>query len=337
MLVVCRKSMEKFYICLVNPFKTHKMTTRRNFLRKSLLGAGALVMTPSLDFKSMIDSGLKISLAEWSLHRAIEAGKVDHLDFPLIAKNDYNISAVEYVNGLFGGKKMDFKAAAVNKPYLNELLKRSKDAGVFNHLLMVDDEGLLAQADDKLRLVAVEDHKKWIEAAKFLGCLTVRVNLFGDGTPEAKKTAAVDSLGRLGDFAKTMQINIVTENHGHESSNGAWMADIMKQVNRTNVGTLPDFGNFCLSQDWGSTQEGCDKAYDRYLGVKEMLPYAKGVSAKTYDFDSSGEQPKIDYKKMIDIVKASGFKGYIGIEFEGNNQPEEEGIRKTKLLLEKYM
>jgi sugar phosphate isomerase/epimerase len=314
------------------------MATRRNFIKKSLLGAGALVLAPSLDLKSMIDSGIKISLAEWSLHRAIEAGNIDHFDFPAIAKKDYNISAVEYVNGLFGGKKMDSKAAAVNKPYLNELLKRSQDVGVFNHLLMVDDEGLLAQPDDdKARLAAVDGHKKWIEAAKILGCLTVRVNLFGNGSPDAKKSAAIDSISRLGDFAKTMQINVVVENHGHESSNGAWMADIIKKVDRSNVGTLPDFGNFCLSQDWGSTQEGCDIAYDRYLGVKEMLPFAKGVSAKTYDFDSNGEQPKIDYKRMIDIVKASGFKGYIGIEFEGINQPEEEGIRKTKLLLEKYL
>ena len=264
-------------------------------------------------------------------------GKIDHLDFPSIAKKDYGISAVEYVNGFFGGKKMDFKEAGKNSDYLNELLKRSKDAGVFNHLIMVDDEGPLALPDDKVRLQAVDDHKKWIEAAKLLGCLTVRVNLHGDGSPDAKKAASIDSLSRLGDFAKPMNINIVVENHGHESSNGAWVADVMKQVNRSNVGTLPDFGNFCLSQDWGSTQDECKDYYDRYKGVKEMLPFAKGVSAKTYDFDSNGEQPKMDYKRLIGIVKDSGFKGYIGVEFEGNTQPEEEGIRKTKLLLEKYL
>jgi sugar phosphate isomerase/epimerase len=313
------------------------MTTRRTFLKKSLLGAGALMLVPSLDMKPVKNSDLKISLAEWSLHRALQAGKIDHLDFPSIAKKDYNISAVEYVNGFFGGKKMDFKEAGKNSAYLNELLKRSKDAGVFNHLIMVDDEGPLALPDDKVRLVAVDDHKKWIEAAKFLGCLTVRVNLHGDGTPDAKKTASIDSLSRLGDFAKPMNINIVVENHGHESSDGAWVADVMKQVNRSNVGTLPDFGNFCLSQDWGSTQDECKDYYDRYQGVKEMLPFAKGVSAKTYDFDKNGEQPKMDYKRLIDIVKASGFKGYIGVEFEGNTQSEEEGIRKTKLLLEKYL
>ncbi len=313
------------------------METRRNFLKKTLMGAGVIILAPSLNPVAPKKSKLKISLAEWSLHRAIRDGKIDHLDFPLIARRDYDISAVEYVNGLFGGTKMDFKEAAKNKAYLTELLKRSKDAGVFNHLLMVDDEGPLALPDDKVRLAAVEDHKKWIEAAKFLGCLTVRVNLHGDGNPDAKKTASVDSLGRLGDFAKTMNINIVTENHGHESSNGAWVAEVMKQVNRSNVGTLPDFGNFCLSEDWGTTQGDCKDYYDRYKGVKEMLPFAKGVSAKTYDFDSNGEQPKMDYKRLMDIVKASGFSGYIGVEFEGNTQPEEEGIRKTKALIEKYM
>jgi len=295
------------------------------------------MLVPSLDLKSAVNSDLKISLAEWSLHRAIQAGKIDHLDFPILAKRDYGISAVEYVNGLFGGNKMTFKEAAKNNAYLAELLKRSKDAGVFNHLIMIDDEGPLALPDDKIRLIAVEDHKKWIEAAKYLGCLTVRVNLHGDGSPDAKKTASVDSLSRLGDFAKTMNINIVVENHGHESSNAAWVAEVMKLVNRPNVGTLPDFGNFCLSQDWGTTQGECKDYYDRYKGVKEMLPFAKGVSAKTYDFDSNGEQPKMDYKRLIEIVKASGFKGYIGVEFEGDTQPEEDGIRKTKLLIEKYL
>ncbi len=313
------------------------MTTRRTFLRSTLIGAGAMMLAPSMEFKSLKSPRFELSLAEWSLHRALQAGKIDHLDFPSIAKKQYGISVVEYVNGFFGGKKMDFKTAAKDKTYLNELLKRSKDAGVTNHLLMVDDEGSLAVPVDDERLKAVEDHKKWIEAAKFLGCVTVRVNLHGDGSPDAKKIASIDSLSSLGDFANTMNINIVVENHGHESSNGAWVADIMRQVNRPNVGTLPDFGNFCLSDDWGNTQGECKDYYDRYQGVKELLPFAKGVSAKTYDFDSNGEQPKMDYKRLLGIVKDSGFKGYIGIEFEGDNQSEDEGIRKTKALLEKYM
>ena len=313
------------------------MTTRKAFIKKSLIGIGGIMLAPSINAFEPKNSGIEISLAEWSLHRAIGAGKLDHLDFPAKAKNDYGISAVEYVNGLFGGKKMNFKEAAKNSAYLNELLKRSKDVGIFNHLLMVDDEGPLAVPDEKLRLTSVDNHKKWIEAAKFLGCLTVRVNLHGQGTSDEKRSASIDSLGRLGEFAQTLQINIVTENHGNESSNGAWVADVMKQVNRSNVGTLPDFGNFCLSDPWGQTQSDCKEMYDRYQGVKELLPFAKGVSAKTYDFDNNGEQPKMDYKRLLGIVKDFGFKGYIGIEFEGNTQPEEEGIRKTKLLLEKYL
>ena len=314
------------------------MYSRRSFIKQSLLGTGAMMLNTAWKLEAAAAPGIEISLAQWSLHRALRAGKLDHLDFPAKAKNDFGISVVEYVNTFFGGSKMDFKEAAQNTSYLKELLARSNDSGVINHLIMVDMEGPLSKPVDKERLEAVENHKKWVEAAKFLGCKTVRVNLHGEGSANDKKSASIDSLARLGTFAKTMNINIVVENHGHESSDAKWVAEVMRQVNMSNVGTLPDFGNFCLTADWGSTQEGCQEMYDRYKGIEEMLPFAKGgVSAKSYDFDSSGEQPLMDYKRLINIVKASGFKGYIGIEFEGNTQPEEEGIRKTKLLLEKYL
>ena len=313
------------------------MTTRRTFIRQSLLGAGTIMLAPSFGITGRPGSDLTISLAEWSFHRALASGDLDHLDFPALAKNKFDISAVEYVNGFFGGKKMDFKAAGGNAAYLNELLKRSKDAGVVNHLIMVDDEGPLSSTDEKERLVAVDDHKKWIDAAKILGCRTVRVNLHGEGDSEMRKTVSVDSLTRLGEFAKPLNINIVVENHGSVTSNGAWMADVMKKVSLGNVGTLPDFGNFCMSDPWGTIQNGCTDMYDPYKGLTEMLPFAKGVSAKTYDFDENGEQPLLDYKRLIGIVKTSGFKGYIGIEYEGNKQSEEEGVRLTKELLQRYL
>lgn len=312
------------------------MASRRHFIKQALAGASALVMAPSV-FALAKEAGLKISLAEWSFHRMLQAGKLDHLDFAAKAKKEFGIDAVEYVNGFFGGKQMSFKEAAKNQNYLNQLLRRSKDAGVFNHLIMVDDEGSLAIPNNKERLQAVDNHKKWIEAAKFLGCQTVRVNLHGDGDTNAKKTASIDSLSRLGEFARTMGINVVVENHGSDSSKGFWLAEVMKQVNKPNVGTLPDFGNFCISHPWGTTQDGCQEEYDRYKGLSEMLPFAKGVSAKTYDFDAKGNQPLMDYKRLIEIVKKSGFKGYIGIEFEGNKGNEEEGVRKTKALLTKYL
>jgi len=313
------------------------MISRRNFIKQSLTAVGALAILPGENLHAASFSGIEFSLAEWSLHRTIREGKLDHLDFPAKARA-FGLPAVEYVNGLFGGSKMTFKEAASNQDYLNTLLKRSKDAGVVNHLLMIDEEGPLALPRDKTRLKAVENHRKWFEAAQLLGCRTVRVNLHGKGNPDDKKTASVDSLGRLGEMGKGMNLNVVVENHGGESSKGFWMSDVMKQVNLPNVGTLPDFGNFCISHPWGTTQGECKDAYDRYKGVEELLPFAKGaVSAKAYDFDANGEQPLIDYERLLKIVRNSGFKGYIGIEFEGFTQPEEDGIRNTKALLERYL
>jgi sugar phosphate isomerase/epimerase len=301
------------------------------------MGAGALMVLPTFAMKAPGDSGIKISLAEWSFHRAIKAKKLNHLDFAMIAKRDYGINAVEYVNGFFGGSKMNFKKAATDKTYLNEMLKRSQDAGVYNHLLMCDDEGDLSVPNEKTLMQSVENHKKWIEAAKILGCATVRVNLHGKGTPEDRKAAAVNALGKLGEFAAPMQINVVVENHGSVTSDAEWLCDVMKQVGKDNVGTLPDFGNFCISDPWGTIQDGCKDMYDIYKGVELMLQYAKGVSAKTYDFDEKGEQPKLDYQKLLGIVKNSGFKGYIGVEFEGNSQSEDTGVRKTQQLLARYL
>lgn len=312
------------------------MTSRRRFLQQTILATSALAISPRV-FAHSNTTKLKLSLAEWSLHRALKAGKLDHLDFPAKAKKEFGIDAVEYVNGFFGGTKMNFKEAGKSQKYLGELLTRSKDAGVVNHLIMVDDEGSLALPNDTQRLPAVENHKKWIEAAKFLGCKTVRVNLHGEGDSNAKKTASIDSLSRLGEFASPLGINVVVENHGSDSSKGFWVADVMKQVNKSNVGTLPDFGNFCISHPWGTTQEGCNDEYDRYKGLQEMLPFAKGVSAKTYDFDANGNQPLMDYQRLMTIVKESKFEGYIGVEFEGIKGDEEDGIRKTVALVKRFL
>ena len=300
---------------------------RRSFLKHSLVTSGALLTLDTLA-DHIKHPNLKLSLAEWSLHRALESKQIDNLDFPGIAKNTYGIDAVEYVNQFF---------QSADTSYTSQLLKRSNDAGVVNHLIMIDNEGPLALPSDKERLAAVDNHKKWIEAAKYIGCKTVRVNLHGDGATPDKKIASIDSLSRLGEFAKPLGINVVVENHGSDSSKGEWLVEVMKGVDKQNVGLLPDFGNFCITHPWGSTETGCENAYDRYKGIKEMLPYAKGVSAKTYDFDQNGEQPLMDYKKLLGIVNDSGFKGYIGVEFEGANQSEDSGIRNTIALIKKYL
>jgi sugar phosphate isomerase/epimerase len=298
--------------------------SRRDFLKKA--GATALATTLFSDVWAAPAKKMfyEISLAEWSLHKALFAKQITNLDFPELARKEFGIGIVEYVNQFFKDKAND-------TAYLNELLKRCKDNGVKNHLIMIDGEGGTAELDAATRNKAVENHYKWVEAAKYLGCKTIRVNAYGKGSAEDVAKAAVDGLGKLGEFAAKTGINVIVENHGGFSSNGEWLAGVMKQINMKNVGTLPDFGNFCIERKQG----GCAEEYDRYKGVKELMPYAKGVSAKTHDFDADGNDTEIDYVKMMKIVKASGFKGIAGIEYEGSKLPEYEGIKATKALLER--
>lgn len=266
----------------------------------------------------------KISLAQWSLHKMLFDKKLDNLDFAAKAKNDFDIDGVEYVNQFFKDKAKD-------KTYLGEMLKRTGDLGVTNVLIMIDGEGNLGATDAKERMKAIENHYQWVEAAKFLGCHSIRVNAYGKGTAEEVSKSAIDGLGKLSEFAAKMDIGIIVENHGGYSSDGTWLANVMKTVNKPNCGTLPDFGNFCLERE----KDACVKEYDRYKGVAEMMPYAKGVSAKSNVFDAEGNEKNMDYRKLLQIVKDASYTGFIGIEYEGSELSEEEGIRATKKLLEK--
>ncbi|HEV7382847.1 MAG TPA: TIM barrel protein [Dyadobacter sp.] len=299
--------------------------SRRDFLKKA--GATALAATAITDLLAASAPQklwFDISLAEWSLHKELFAKKITNLDFPELAKKEFGISIVEYVNQFFKDKAED-------KAYLAELLNRAKDNGVKNHLIMIDGEGGLGDTDAAARNKAVENHYKWVEAAKFLGCQTIRVNAFGRGSNEDVAKAAIEGLGKLGEFAAKTKINVIVENHGGSSSNGQWLSGVMKQVNLKNVGTLPDFGNFCITRKDG----GCAESYDRYQGTQELMPFAKGVSAKTYDFDEKGNCIETDYVKILKIVKTSGFRGIAGIEYEGSKLSEYEGIKATKALLER--
>ena len=270
-----------------------------------------------------------ISLAQWSLNKDLFGGKLDNLDFAAKTKNTFGISAVEYVNQFFKDKANDLS-------YLNQMNQRAADNGVKNLLIMVDGEGYLGALDDKERMEAVEKHYKWVDAAKHLGCHSIRVNAFGVGSAEDVGKAAVDGLGRLSEYGAKSNINVIVENHGSYSSDGSWLAGVMKAVAKDNCGTLPDFGNFCTKRDgegmWGGD---CIENYDRYKGVKEMMPYAKGVSAKSHDFDADGNEIHTDYAKMLQVVKDAGYKGYIGIEYEGSALSADEGILATKKLLMK--
>jgi sugar phosphate isomerase/epimerase len=260
-----------------------------------------------------------ISLAEWSLHRALFAGSLNHLDFAGVAKNDYGIQAVEYVNQFFMDKAGDRK-------YLGEMRRRAADLGVKSLLIMVDNEGALGDPEESQRTRAVENHYKWVEAARFLGCHSVRVNARSSGSYEVQRDCAADGLRRLSVFAAAHGLNVIVENHGGLSSNGAWLAAVIKQVNHRRCGTLPDFGNFDL---------GAGKRYDQYQGVKEMMPFARAVSAKTHDFDERGNETWTDYRRMLKIVLEAGYHGHLGIEYEGDRLSEPEGIRATKALLER--
>ena len=261
----------------------------------------------------------KISLAEWSLHRALQSGRIDHLDFCKISKDEFGIMAVEYVNSFFFDKAKDIL-------YLREMKNRAEDLGVKSLLIMCDNLGMLGDPEKNARISAVENHYKWVEAAKFLGCHSIRVNASSDGSYSEQISLAADGLRRLAEFGETFDINIIVENHGGFSSSGEWLALVMMEVNHPRIGTLPDFGNFKIKdEDW----------YDRYKGVKELMPYATAVSAKSHDFDALGNEINTDYYKMMKIVTESGYSGYVGIEYEGNILDEVTGIHATKTLLEK--
>lgn len=297
---------------------------RRNFLRTTA-AAGAAMGLSSLPHATALAADakappFKISLAEWSFHRALKAGKLDNLDFPLVAKRDFGIDCVEYVNVFFMDKAKD-------QAYLKDLKQRCDDHGVKSGLIMCDGEGDLGDADEAKRTEAVENHYKWVDAAKFLGCHSIRVNARGGGDAAEQHKHAVDGLRRLSEFGAKHDMNVIVENHGGNSSNGKWLAGVIKEVvdsGLKNCGTLPDFGNFNISPT---------EKYDRYEGVTEMMPYAKGVSAKSHVFDRDGNEAEIDYVKMMKIVLEAGYHGYVGIEWEGEKPDEMEGVKLTKQLL----
>ena len=295
---------------------------RRKFLKL------ATTSTTTLAFPGVMSSILsgcsnpklfKISLAEWSLHRTLQSGKIDHLDFCKVAKNDFGLDAVEYVNSFFFDKAQD-------QSYLKEMKQRADDLGVESLLIMCDNEGSLGNPDPIARTKAVENHYKWIDAGKYLGCHSIRVNAQSEGEYDEQMKLAADGLSRLTEYGANNNINVIVENHGGLSSNGKWLATVMEKADHPRVGTLPDFGNFRIQdEEW----------YDRYKGVEELMPYAKAVSAKSHDFDSHGNEINTDYYKMMNIVLDAGYNGYVGIEYEGSKLDEMAGIQATKDLLVK--
>ena len=304
---------------------------RRDFSKLTIASA-FIGLTPLeiLSASSNNKDQLKISLAQWSLNKAIKSGELSPLDFAKKARS-LGINAIEYVASLYTEHSDILKRMSMNN-LAKELLKRSNDFGIDNFLFMIDGVGDLASSRKKIRLKAIEDHKKWIDFSFEIGCETMRVNLRGEDNLDRWTENSIESLTELSDYNKN--INVVVENHGGLSSNGKYLANVIKQVKLDNCGTLPDFGNFCLD-GWPKSCLG--KFYDKYLGVEELMPFAHAVSAKSYDFDEMGNETSIDFERMINIVKSSGFQGYIGIEYEGSRMSEDDGIIATKKLLEKLI
>jgi sugar phosphate isomerase/epimerase len=293
--------------------------TRRDFL-KQMSAVAACLAAPGAILAA--ERGFEISLAQWSFHRALfgrRGKKMDHLDFAAVAKKHCGIDAVEYVNQFFKSKAKDAK-------FLAEMNRRAGDLGVRQLLIMIDDEGHLGDPDPKKRTKAVENHYPWAEAAKTLGCHSLRVNAASAGSYEEQLSLAADGLARLSEFAAKLGLNVIVENHGGLSSNGKWLSAVIRKVNMPNCGTLPDFGNFQVAQD---------QEYDRYQGVAELMPFAKAVSAKSHDFDEHGNEIHTDYVRMMKIVLDAGYRGYVGIEYEGDKLSEMDGVMATKRLLER--
>jgi len=274
-----------------------------------------------------------ISLAQWSLHKMIKIDKtLNPIDFAQKSK-ELGFNAIEYVSTLYRPILEKFSIKEMTK----ELINKSKEHDVKNLLIMVDDEGNLSSSNLNEIKISIEKHKKWIEMASKLECHSVRVNLEGEDQLDKWKDNSTKGLSMLSKFASNYNINIIVENHGGNSSIGKELAEVIKNVNLDNCGTLPDFGNFCIKRKNGSLYDGpCDIEYDKYDGMKDLMPYAKAVSAKSYDFDQFGNETTIDFKKMIDIVDEFNYNGYLGIEFEGNNHSESDGIKLTKKLIQKY-
>ena len=300
---------------------------RRNFNQLIALG------TLGLAFSSPI-TNKKISLAQWSLHRTIKIKKeLSPNDFSIKAR-EMGFDAVEYVSSLYWNELKSRSVAKITR----ELVSKSNDNDIKNLLIMVDGEGDLAAKNNSIREKAIENHIKWIEMAHELGCHSIRVNLNGEKQKENWIEYSSKSLTKLCSIAKKDKINIIVENHGGLSSNAKLLAKVMKEVNLDNCGTLPDFGNFCIQkEDPNNYFSNCINEYDKYLGMEELMPYAKAVSAKSFDFKKNGEESTIDFKRIIDIVSSFKYEGYYGIEYEGLNISEEKGILQTKKLLERHL
>ena len=307
---------------------------RKEFIKLASTGALGISSLGYLSCESQKEIFFKLSLAQWSLHKAIRGGEMSPYLFAEKSK-DLGFTGLEYVNQLYDDvMKSEDKSSSI-KNFILKNNQLASDNGMDNVLIMIDEEGDLAGEDEEKRLKSIDNHKLWIDTAAEMNCTSVRLNLYGSKDIETWKALSIDSLSKLGEHAKGTGLNVIVENHGRITSNIPELMNAINGVNMDNVGTLPDFGNFCMADEgYGSVFDGtCKTVYDFYKGVEEMMPKAFAVSAKSNDFDVNGDEKTIDYMKMLKIVKSFGYTGYIGVEYEGKRLSEVEGIKATRDLL----
>jgi len=309
---------------------------RKEFIKLASASALGISSLGYMSLQKPKELFFKLSLAQWSLHKNIKYGDMDPYEFAQVAKS-FNFTGIEYVTALYDNimkvRDGDMSKAITFWARKNKKLAEIND--INNVLIMIDEIEGLAEENKSRRLKAVENHKMWIDAAEIMGCESVRLNLDGSSNAEKWKDLSINSLSELGSYAKNSGVNVIVENHGRISSDIPKLMDVIYGVDMDNVGTLPDFGNFCMADEgYGSVFDGsCETMYDFYKGVEEMMPKAFAVSAKSNDFDENGDEKTIDYIKMMKIVKSFGYNGYVGVEYEGNRLSEEEGIKATRDLL----
>ena len=311
---------------------------RKEFIKLASTSALGISSLGYMSLQKPKELFFKLSLAQWSLHKNIKYGDMDPYEFAQVAKS-FNFSGIEYVTALYDNvmkvRDGDMSKAITFWARKNKKLAEIND--IKNVLIMIDEIEGLAEENKLRRLKAVDNHKMWIDAAEIMGCESVRLNLYGSSNADKWKDLSIKSLSELGSYAKNSGVNVIVENHGRISSDIPKLMDVIYGVNMDNVGTLPDFGNFCMADEgYGSVFDGsCETVYDFYKGVEEMMPKAFAVSAKSNDFDENGDEKTIDYMRMMKIVKSFGYTGYVGVEYEGSSLSEEDGIIATKKLLEK--
>ena len=330
------------------------INSRRKFLKNTFSVFSTTFLAPNLFAKNIDKSNLDIGLQMYSFAPLIMQGKFDLLGFPDLVKNTYGINGAEYWSIPFMGREND-------RDFLNDLKRRSDDIGVDNLIILVDDIDIktmqsgpsLASSNKNDRDTAIDYHKKWVDVAKNIGCHSIRINLRSEEENDQKILEnSSESISKLIEFSKQDNISIVIENHGGITGDADWLVSLMKNVDSKHLGTLPDFGtyNFCIKRgnlNFQSLSENCEDQYDKYLGVKKLMPYAKGVSAKSHEFDKDGEELSTNYSRMIKIISESNYKGYITIEYEGAMKgmfggegtylSPHEGILATKKLINKYL